>query len=101
EIAWFGADPPPSARNGIQVGISRLRTALGTVARITTVGDAYRLDVPRDRVDVFRFRTHVAAARDRTGRDRATALRDAERLWRGPVLAAELPDEARQWLCAG
>ena len=32
---------------------------------------------------------------------RARALRDAERLWRGPVLAAELPDEARQWLCAG
>jgi DNA-binding SARP family transcriptional activator len=101
EIAWFGADPPPSARNGLQVGISRLRTALGTVARITTVGDAYRLDVPRDRVDVFRFRTHVAAARDRSGQARARALRDAEGLWRGPVLAAELPDEARQWLCAG
>jgi DNA-binding SARP family transcriptional activator/tetratricopeptide (TPR) repeat protein len=101
EIAWFGSEPPPSARNGIQVGISRLRTALGTVARITTVGDGYRLDVPRDRVDVFRFRTHVAAARDRAGRARVRALRDAESLWRGPVLAAELPDDARRWLCAG
>jgi DNA-binding SARP family transcriptional activator len=101
EIAWFGAAPPPSARNGIQVGMSRLRTALGDTASISTVGNAYRLDIDHDRVDVFRFRALVAAARERRDGARVTALRDAERLWRGPVLAAELPPGVRQWLCAG
>ena len=101
EIAWFGQEPPPSARNGIQVGMSRLRAALGDAASITTVGDAYRLDVQPERVDVHLFRSRVTLARRQDADTRIAALREADRLWLGPVLAAELTDEARQWFCAG
>jgi DNA-binding SARP family transcriptional activator/tetratricopeptide (TPR) repeat protein len=101
EIAWYGGAPPPSARNGIHVGMSRLRAALRGTASVSTVGDGYRLDIPRDRVDLFRFRHLVATARERPADARVRMLRDADRLWRGPVLAAELPAESRHRLCSG
>ncbi len=99
--AWSGQDPPATARNAIQICISRLRATLGDLAAIVTVGDGYRLDTDAGIIDLHRFRLHVASARDLDGKGRVAELRHAEGLWRGPVLSGELSDDARQWLCAG
>jgi DNA-binding SARP family transcriptional activator/Tfp pilus assembly protein PilF len=88
--AIWGADPPRSARNSIQVLVTRLRQVLaGTPdAVLARCGDGYRLDADRDRVDVHRFRRLTAQARQAADRRLAVAEFDeALSLWRGPALA--------------
>ncbi len=99
--AWSGQEPPATARNAIQICISRLRARLGDIAAIVTVGDGYRLDTDPGFIDLHRFRALAASARDLDGERRVAELRQAEGLWRGPVLSGELSDDARQRLCAG
>lgn len=99
--AWSGHEPPVTARNAIQICISRLRATLGGVASISTVGDGYRLDADPGVIDLHCFRQHVASARNVDGERRVAELRQAESLWRGPVLSGELPEDVRDWLCAG
>ncbi len=88
--ALWGALPPETALNTIQVHVLRLRRSLGRdIVRTTTGG--YCLEVSPDRVDVDRFHH---ATRDGTralaeGRPRSAGriLREALALWRGPALA--------------
>lgn len=101
EAVWSPRDPPPTARNAIQVSVSRLRAALGLLVPIVRVGDAYRLCVDAARIDLHRFRSAVITARALEDAARAASLQEADRLWRGPFLAAELTDEARSGPWAG
>ncbi|WP_344505665.1 BTAD domain-containing putative transcriptional regulator [Dactylosporangium maewongense] len=57
DLVW-GDDPPRTAHKTLQWHVAQLRKGLGGPA-ITRVGDAYRLDVPPDAIDVARFRRHV------------------------------------------
>ena len=59
--------------------------------RLDRCGEAYRLQVEADQVDVHRFRFLAAAGREAADRrDRSAAVAAFDRalgLWRGPVLA--------------
>ena len=59
EVVW-GADPPRTAEKTLQSYMTRLRKALGQDS-IVRVGNAYRLDVAPNAVDVIRFRGRLAA----------------------------------------
>ncbi|WP_252368673.1 AfsR/SARP family transcriptional regulator, partial [Streptomyces hygroscopicus] len=101
-MAVWGEDPPGSARNAVQVQISKLRRILSALpgAELTTSAKGYALTVARDQVDLHRFRDLVRAAREvpkdaEGAEDRAgELLRAALQLWRGPALA----DVAGGWL---
>jgi DNA-binding SARP family transcriptional activator/tetratricopeptide (TPR) repeat protein len=101
ELAWFDEEPPPSARNGLQVSLSRLRAAIGGTAEIITTGDAYRLEVDPLLVDVHRFRTMVVDSRLMTDDAAAAMLCRADALWRGPVLLDTIDDNLRDRICGG
>jgi predicted ATPase/DNA-binding winged helix-turn-helix (wHTH) protein len=85
----FGEEPPEEARNALQTYVARLRLALGPAAAvIVTRAPGYVLEVPRDAVDVERFTTLLAQARDMKSPTAALALLDeALALWRGPAYA--------------
>ncbi len=110
-LAVWGEDPPGSARNAVQVQISKLRRILSALpgAELTTSAKGYSLTVAREQVDLHRFRDLVRAAREApkdagaTGEPEAAVaaedragelLRAALHLWRGPALA----DVAGGWL---
>ncbi len=117
-LAVWGEDPPGSARNAVQVQISKLRRILSALpgAELTTSAKGYSLTVAREQVDLHRFRDLVRAAREgpKAGgaagaggsvagaagfaegpEDRAgELLHTALQLWRGPALA----DVAGGWL---
>ncbi|MER7212125.1 BTAD domain-containing putative transcriptional regulator [Streptosporangium sp. NPDC000239] len=77
--------------HALQSQMSRLRTALGTAATIERAGAGYRIVVPRDDVDAFRFerlaREGRAALREEDAERAVALLREALALWRGPALA--------------
>jgi DNA-binding winged helix-turn-helix (wHTH) protein len=82
--------PPPSARASVQILITRLRKSLAKVpgCHLDRYGDGYRLQVNPDLVDVHRFRSFVASARQSRDDDEAIrVLEQALELWRGPALA--------------
>ncbi|WP_438270034.1 BTAD domain-containing putative transcriptional regulator [Pseudofrankia inefficax] len=97
DLVW-GADRPRTAERTLHSYVARLRRALGPAA-ITTVGAAYRLEVPADAVDALRFARLVE-----TG-DTAAALAQ----WVGaplaglrvtPGLAAIVDGLEERWLVA-
>lgn len=112
DIVWHG-EPPRSARNALQVNVSRLRRLLAEHAasevratragplRLTTRAPGYVLEGDPRAVDVHRFTAGLTAARAEPddGR-RAKVLREALELWRGPPLADLEPHVALR-LCAG
>lgn len=65
-LAVWGEDPPGSARNAVQVQISKLRRILSALsgAELTTSAKGYSLTVAREQVDLHRFRDLVRAARE-------------------------------------
>lgn len=71
----WGDEPPRSTRSLVHGYVRDLRRALGAQG-ILTVAGGYRLDVPRDSVDAFRFEDLAAARR----------YGEALSLWRGPAL---------------
>ncbi|HET9168947.1 MAG TPA: BTAD domain-containing putative transcriptional regulator [Actinospica sp.] len=83
-------EPPAAAHNALQALVSRLRAVVGR-ATIEQGGGGYRLNVPRESVDVVRFEQHVRSGRaSLEARDAAAAamhLRSALVLWRGRPLA--------------
>ncbi len=91
----WDARPPPKARESLSVYVARLRRSLrlATGGGVPLAGRAggYLLDIKAGLVDLHQFRQlrrHAAALAD--GGDRgqaAAALREADRLWRGPALA--------------
>jgi DNA-binding SARP family transcriptional activator len=95
--AVWAEDPPVTVRQQIHSTVSALRRA-GCGPVVSTPG-GYRLQVPRDRVDAYRFDAAVTAARGAAaGGDVAAAvagMRQALGLWRGPALA-DIPGLAAQ-----
>lgn len=87
--ALWGEELPASWSKVVQGCIVRIRKALGTDA-IRTVGSGYRLTVPRDDIDAYRFeRLSLRGSELLTlGQpERAEhALREGLTLWRGPAL---------------
>ncbi|WUI01988.1 winged helix-turn-helix domain-containing protein [Spirillospora sp. NBC_00431] len=78
---------PGGAPNALQSLVSRLRAAIGRDAIESRPG-AYRLVLPREDVDVHDFEARVRDARRTAAQDaRASGLRAALALWRGPALA--------------
>ncbi|GAB3171207.1 BTAD domain-containing putative transcriptional regulator [Myceligenerans halotolerans] len=96
EAVW-GDRPPRTAERTLQSYITRLRGSLGPDVVVRS-GSAYRLDLPRDSVDVLRFRRAADAGR----------LAEALGEWTGhplsgveaPGLAAEVDGLIERWLRA-
>jgi DNA-binding SARP family transcriptional activator len=92
EAVW-GEHPPKSARNAIQVHISRLRSALGPSFELQTSEHGYRLSAAHVECDVAEFEHRVAAALELAERDPGsfvTMAREALSLWRGDPVADDL-----------
>src|ERR1700683_4547919 len=73
--AGWDDQPPRSARGSVQALVAGVRQALapGPGSRLDRCGEAYRLQLEADRVDVHRFRFQAAAGRaaaDRRARRR-------------------------------
>ena len=100
-LAWLDQEPPPTARNGIQATVSRLRATLAGHAGITTIADGYRVDTDAPTIDLHRFRTLVARASHASAEEAVSLLRQAEAMWRGEVLAGTFDDRLRQLLTQG
>ena len=85
----WGEEPPARATKALQVYVSQLRKALGP-ERLVTRSPGYELRVDEDELDVARFESLAAAAREQlsagNARAAATDLREALDLWRGPAL---------------
>jgi DNA-binding SARP family transcriptional activator len=98
ETIW-GERPPATAEHSVQVYVSKLRKALGADA-IGRTGSGYLLRVAPGKLDLERFETLTASARQELAAGdaaRARALLDeALGLWRGAPLAdLELEDFAQ------
>ena len=85
----WGEEPPARATKALQVYVSQLRKALGP-ERLVTRPPGYELRVDEGELDVARFESLVAAAREQLSAGNARAavkgLREALELWRGPAL---------------
>jgi len=89
--ALWPEDPPRSAVGTVRTYVYRLRKLLGGEELIRSAGNAYVVALPRDALDVERFRRSVERAqRARADGDVALAaghLHEALALWHGPPLA--------------
>jgi DNA-binding SARP family transcriptional activator/tetratricopeptide (TPR) repeat protein len=87
--AVWDDQPPRSARGSLQALVTGVRRALALVpgGRLDRCGEAYRLRVEADRVDVHRFRCLAASGRAADRRAAIAAFDQALALWRGPALA--------------
>jgi DNA-binding SARP family transcriptional activator len=91
--ALWGPVPPPSARASLQTYVMRLRKSLADTgpSRISTQPDGYLISVGPGELDVERFESSLAAARDAaaagTWAEAAAVLRTALSLWRGQPLS--------------
>src|ERR1700733_3507265 len=88
--AVWDDQPPRSARGSLQALVTGVRQALAPVpgSRLDRCGEAYRLQLEADGVDVHRFRFQAAAGRAAADRRAAVAAFDqALALWRGTALA--------------
>jgi DNA-binding SARP family transcriptional activator len=85
EDLW-GPEPPKAAVGSLQNLVSELRKALGAEVLVTRA-PGYLLAVDRYDVDAHRFERLVREAPKAPAETRATALRAALALWRGPPLA--------------
>jgi DNA-binding SARP family transcriptional activator/pimeloyl-ACP methyl ester carboxylesterase/class 3 adenylate cyclase len=91
--ALWGEEPPGTAQTALHGHVSSLRKLIGA-DRIRTLPPGYLLQVSADEVDLARFESLVAQARERDDpHDRSACLREALALWRGEPLA-ELRCEA-------
>jgi DNA-binding SARP family transcriptional activator/pimeloyl-ACP methyl ester carboxylesterase len=91
--ALWGEEPPGTAQTALYGHVSALRKLIGA-DRIRTRPPGYLLRVSAGEVDVARFESLVAQARERDDPDeRSACLREALALWRGEPLA-ELRYEA-------
>jgi predicted ATPase/DNA-binding SARP family transcriptional activator len=92
----WGDEPPVNADNALHLLISYLRRALaGTDVQVDRAPSGYRLALPQDGVDMFRFEDLVRAATAAV-MNPAQQLRfaaEALALWRGPALS-EAADDA-------
>jgi DNA-binding SARP family transcriptional activator len=97
DTVWDGR-PPASAASTLYAYIARLRKVLGSAGgALQRVSGGYVLDVPTERVDVWRFDAAVGRALGLTGTATANQvvefLDEALSWWRGPLLEG-LSDDA-------
>src|SRR5262249_49428157 len=91
--ALWGEEPPETAPTALQGHVSKLRKLIGA-DRIRTRPPGYLLEVSAGELDVARFESLIARARERDDPDeRSVRLREALALWHGEPLA-ELRYEA-------
>jgi class 3 adenylate cyclase len=81
----WGETPPKAAVGSLQNLVSELRKALGTEVLVTR-SPGYVLDLERNAVDAHRFERLTREAQEALPEQRATRLREALALWRGPAL---------------
>ena len=89
DALWHTA-PPSTARNLVQVYVSRLRKTLQVVpgVEVVTRPPGYALEIEPDAVDARRFeRLATDGRRPARPQERAARLADALSLWRGQALA--------------
>jgi DNA-binding SARP family transcriptional activator len=100
-LLW-SEEPPRSARNILQISISKLRRALPAShqAALRTTATGYRLEVDHHRVDLHRFRELTARARTLPAAEASPLLHAALRLWRGQALADVTPTTLSDALAA-
>ncbi len=82
----WGERPPRTVDAYVQNCVSRLRKTLGR-ERVETRSPGYLLRVGADELDAARFERALEAAQGLEPAERASALREALALWRGPPLA--------------
>ena len=85
DLLW-AEQPPATAATSLQNFVSQLRKVLGGAVLLTTP-PGYRLAIAPEQLDLERFRQLVDAASAMSPHERATQLRSALALWRGPALA--------------
>src|SRR5262249_45191978 len=107
ELSW-PAGAPRSARNAVQVRISRLRSLLAAhdAARygveLVTQNGGYQLRGDPAPGDAARVTLLVAQAREGGHDEEKVALLDrALSLWRGPALTGVIDDAVREQVCRG
>jgi predicted ATPase len=85
--AFWGDDPPASARKLVRVYVSQLRKALPAGVAIETVGGGYALRLPPEALDAARFERLLddcnTARRDGNAALAASLAEQALLLWRG------------------
>ena len=91
----WGEDAPRTATTSLQNAVSALRKLLGPDV-LETRSPGYVLRVTRSQVDSERFEQLLTDARAAPTEHRATLLREALGLWRGPALADLRFDEFGQ-----
>ncbi len=84
--ALWGDSAPRTANTSLQNLISSLRKLLGPELLVTRP-PGYRLEVDKERVDLYRFEQLVQEAAGREPEERVRTLREALGLWRGEPLA--------------
>ncbi|MFW6695344.1 BTAD domain-containing putative transcriptional regulator [Streptomyces sp. MAR4 CNX-425] len=101
--ALWGDDPPPTARKVLQNAVAGLRRSLrspDTSISLDTQASGYLLRIPEDHIDWYRHQALVehgrAEVESGAGESGARRLREAMRLWRGPVLA-DLVEAGIEW----
>ncbi|MEO3762956.1 BTAD domain-containing putative transcriptional regulator [Streptomyces sp. B8F3] len=101
--ALWGDDPPPTARKVLQNAVAGLRRSLRSPdpsISLDTQASGYLLRVPEDHIDWYRHQALVERGRAEVesgaGESGARRLREAMRLWRGPVLA-DLVEAGIEW----
>jgi DNA-binding SARP family transcriptional activator len=85
DLLW-GEKPPATAATSLQNFVSQLRKTVGAGV-LTTKPPGYRLEIAPEQLDLERFRRLVETAKTAPPAERATQLRAALELWRGPALA--------------
>jgi len=85
DVLW-GEHPPATASKALQVLISQLRRTLGADTIVTRSG-GYAIELADGALDLQRFETLVAQARDADPARAAALLREALALFRGAPLA--------------
>ncbi|HSK27046.1 MAG TPA: BTAD domain-containing putative transcriptional regulator [Jiangellales bacterium] len=94
DALWSGS-PPASATSTLHSHVSRLRSRLAGSREtrgagpgiLVRQGPGYRLDLPRDAVDAWRFERLLSESTGGSPDERADRLTAALTLWRGPALA--------------
>src|SRR4051794_33499803 len=90
DVLW-DEDPPPTASKALQVHVSQLRRALGPENPVVTRPSGYSVTLAPGALDLERFETLVAQARNAASAEAADLLRDALALFRGtPLVDAPL-----------
>ena len=90
DVLW-DEDPPPTANKALQVHVSQLRRALGPENPVVTRSSGYSVNLAPGALDLERFETLVAQARNAASGEAADLLRDALALFRGmPLVDAPL-----------